>query len=373
MRIESKALFAVLAYAIAAAWSPAFWAVTVPSILLLALALIRIGRGSPLALSWAWAIALIGVVQIVTGTSAYLFQTEAAILSWVAYGAVAWLAARADAPTMLPLLAYLAGAVALFAILVPVTSTFHIFWIFPVRYPLVFGPYVYRNHYAAFAELMLAPALYLACKRREQRALFVFIAAALFAGVIVAESRAGTILITCETLAVLAIVTRRRLLSGRAAAALAIALCVGAAAVGFTGLNQRFHEQNAYHVRAEILKSSFDMWRARPIAGWGLGTWRTMYPSYARIDPGVIVNEAHNDWAQWACDGGTLAVLVMLSLAFWSAWRGVQSIWGLGVSVVFVHALVDYPFQEPSIMFLAMVIVGLMLSCPRRRGAPSLV
>lgn len=296
------------------------------------------------------------------GTSVYRFQTEAAVLAWVAYASVAWMAAQARPESILPVLAYFSGVIATLAILVHSTSTFHVFWIFPIRYATVFGPYVYRNHYAAFAELMLPIAIYLACIRRYQRALFLLISATLFTGIVVAESRTGTFLALAEILAVLAITGRRGLLSMRLTFVLIASLCAGACAVGFTGLAERLQEQSPYHVRAEIAKSSFDMWRVHPTAGWGLGTWRTMYPSYARIDPGVLVNEAHNDWAQWACDGGIFTALVMLIFALWCLRLGVRTIWGFGVSVVFLHALVDYPFQEPSIVILTMLLAGLMSS-----------
>ncbi|MCU1262027.1 MAG: O-antigen polymerase [Bryobacterales bacterium] len=368
MRNDGKAVFAVVVFAVGAAWAPALWAITVPGAFFLALALLWITRGGRVSLSCPIAVSLlmatIGLVQLLGGTTEYRFQTNAAIIGWLTCAAVAWIARQCDARRMIAPLAYLAGTVAVLAILVHFTSTFHVFWIFPVRYPQVFGPYVYRNHYAAFAELTLPPAIYLACARRQQRPLFVLITAVILAGVVVAQSRAGTLLALAEIIAVLAIAGARRLLSLKVAAAVAISLFAAAFIVGFSGLTERFQEENPYHVRAEIVQSSLDMWRARPVSGWGLGTWRTVYPSYARIDPGVIVNEAHNDWLQWGCDGGLLAVLAMLALAGWCTLRGFQSVWGFGVGVVFVHALVDYPFQEPSIMFIAMLLAGLMTDLP---------
>jgi O-antigen ligase len=366
--MRNSAIAAVIAYTVAAAWAPAFWAVSLPGAAILALALVSPSARLPFPSFAPLAMAAIGGLQLVTGATVYRFSTEAAILGWIACAAAAWLGGQADPVRMLPPLAWFSGVIATLAILVHATSTFHIFWIFPVAYPQVFGPYVYRNHYAAFAELMLPVALYLACVRRAERPVFVFIAATVFAAVVVSESRTGTILAAAEIVIVLALAGWRGLLSGRLACVLALALGAGVGAVGFTGLAGRLQEQNPYAVRAEIAKSSLDMWRVHPMAGWGLGTWRTMYPAYARIDPGVTVNEAHNDWAQWACDGGVCAVLAMLALAGWSVRMGVRSIWGLGVSVVFLHASIDYPFQEPSIVFLAMLLAGLMAVSAKDRA-----
>ena len=38
--------------------------------------------------------------------------------------------------------------------------------------------------------------------------------------------------------------------------------------------------------------------------GFGLGSWPWAYPRYAIIDPVLFANHAHNDWAEWAADGG---------------------------------------------------------------------
>ena len=140
---------------------------------------------------------------------------------------------------------------------------------------------------------------------------------------------------------------------------LAVSVGVGVAATGISPVQARFAEDHPYRVRYEILLSTVDMARARPLTGWGLGNFRTVYPGYARIDPGVLVNEAHNDWAQWAAEGGTGALVAMLFLAAWAVRMGIRTGWGLGVAVVFCHALVDYPFEEPSIVLLLMLLCGL--------------
>lgn len=364
----TAAVFGVAAYAVTAAWAPSAWAVTGPQICVYGIGLawaIR-PRMSP-AIAMPLLMAAIGLAQIALRSTVSPFTTATAICAWLAYGVVAYLSRECARDKLLAGIAYLAGVLGTLAILVRFTSTFRVFWIFPVKYAEVFGPYVYRNHYAAFVELALGPTLYLALRRREQRPLFILIAAVLIAGVVVAQSRAGLILATAEVLLIAGIGARRGLASKGLAAALALAIIAAVAAVGWSGVAERFEERNAYHVRAEIALSSLDMFRDRPITGWGLGTWRSMYPSYARIDPGVVVNEAHNDWAQWACDGGVLALAAMLAFAGWCAVRGAKTIWGLGVAMVFIHAAVDYPFQEPSIMILTMVLAGLFCAKRERR------
>ena len=71
-----------------------------------------------------------------------------------------------------------------------------------------------------------------------------------------------------------------------------------------------------------------------------------MYPRYAGLDTGVVVNQAHNDWAQWAAEGGLPFLVVMILFAGLLCKPAFRSIYGLGVAAVLLHALVDYPMQQ---------------------------
>jgi O-antigen ligase len=102
------------------------------------------------------------------------------------------------------------------------------------------------------------------------------------------------------------------------------------------------------------------MIRDRPALGFGLGTWSTAYPAYALRDNGLLANQAHNDWAQWAVEGGLPFLLLILAIAGRSVRPAFRSLWGIGVLAVFVHSLVDYPLQRPALagfffVFLAVV------------------
>jgi O-antigen ligase len=88
------------------------------------------------------------------------------------------------------------------------------------------------------------------------------------------------------------------------------------------------------------------MFRDRPWTGFGLGTWSVAYPRYALYDDGQFVNQAHNDWVQWAVEGGLPVFLMMLAVAVWILRPAARVIWGLGIVAVFLHCLIDYPFQQ---------------------------
>ena len=273
----TSAVFVIAAYSVAVAWTSAVWAITVPQtcFFLLGIAwLVRPEMSLPTLVPLF--MAAIGVAQIAFHATVSPFLSATAVCSWMAYAVVAYLSRHCAKDKMLQAFACFAGVIGCLAILVRFTSTFHVFWIFQVKYEDVFGPYVYRNHFAAFVELALGPALYLAMRKKEQRALFVMIAAVLWAGVVLAESRAGLILTSFEIILIVALGAQRKIISKSLIVVLAFSALAGAAIVGWTGIAARFQEQNAYHVRAEIVKSSLDMFRDRPLSGWGLGTWRSM-------------------------------------------------------------------------------------------------
>jgi O-antigen ligase len=112
--------------------------------------------------------------------------------------------------------------------------------------------------------------------------------------------------------------------------------------------------------RRELLHSTLDMIQERPAMGFGLGTWSTAYPAYAYSDDGLFANQAHNDWAQWAAEGGLPFFLFLLSIAVWSIRPAAHSLWGVGVVSVFLHCLVDYPIQRPALGGPFFVLLGVL-------------
>jgi O-antigen ligase len=104
--------------------------------------------------------------------------------------------------------------------------------------------------------------------------------------------------------------------------------------------------------------SSVAMVRDRPWMGFGLGTYQSAYPAYTLFDIGLTVNHAHDDWLEWAADGGIPLFLLMAFVALWSARAAWQSPWAVGVAAVFLHATVDYPLHKPALCAWLFVLLG---------------
>ena len=187
------------------------------------------------------------------------------------------------------------------------------------------GPIIYHNHWAAFIEIALPLAIYYTL-RSQSAALWLYstMAATLYASVVISASRSGVIICTLELAAVPLLVARRhRMAAGvsRALAPLAGVLLLCTLIVGPEVVWNRLQEDPTLG-RADWDRSSMVMFRDQMWHGFGLGNWPVVFPHYATFDAGVYVNQAHNDWLQWAVEGGVFYVGVFLALAWIAGRRG---------------------------------------------------
>jgi len=244
---------------------------------------------------------------------------------------------------------FFAGGVCLLDLLEQSSHTSLYYWLIPSKYHAVFGPFAYWNNFAQFVELALPITLWTGLsKRHSSPAPYLALGAIQIGAVVASGSRAGTVLVLAELLVViiLAYLRRRdrRLLAG---AALAFGLSfVFVYAAGFDVVIKKLQQSDQLAVRRSINQSSLEMIRERPVLGWGLETYVPVYRMFAHYDDGTYVNRAHNDWAQWAAEGGIPFAIFMLVLFGWSFRPAIASVWGIGLISICLHALVDYPFAR---------------------------
>jgi O-antigen ligase len=319
----------------------------------------------PLGVTAAWPL-----LQLAMHRSAYTWETQAAALRWCGMLVVFGLALQVfEEPAMRQwfcrMLLVFGSLLAAISTLQLFSAPGRVFWIFPTEYTgFVLGPFVYRNQYAAFIELLLPIAIAGVLDARGSVFLMSCVAGVMYASVIAASSRTGAILVSAEVIVVFAVAAYKHQLSrsrlGLAVVSMILLAGFLSVAVGWGTLWTRFHEAEPYQLRRELLHSSADMVRAHPWMGLGLGTWPTVYPAYAYFDDGRFVNQAHNDWAQWAAEGGLPFVAMMAWVFLWSVWSIRKSLWTVGIVSMFIHAFVDYPFEKQPLSALALVILGMV-------------
>ena len=374
-------LAAILFFGIITLWAPARWPLSIFQVALFALAAVSIirrralPRFHPVAVLLAAAAAW-GILQIAFHQTVYEWRTWEAVLDWTANLAAFSLALELRAAERERFL----RAVLIFAFLLSIVATFtvltspdgKVFWWFDATsadHPTL-GPFVYRNQYAAFVEAVLPLAIVRAILDRKRSMIYIAISATLFASVIAGGSRAGSILCLAEIVATPAVAFARNLISRRTLARVLAASVAAIAAltmvVGWETIWSRLQEPNPYSLRAELVRSSIEMVRARPIAGFGLGTWADAYPAYAHFDDGRFVNQAHNDWVQWAAEGGIPFFLILLGIAVWTVRPALRSLWGIGLIAVFLHCTVDYPMQQrPALATFFFALLGILAAAER--------
>jgi len=368
-------LAAVLFFGILTLWVPGYWPVAVFEVGTFGLAvgaLIRWRRTpprfvyplAPLLFAVFW-----GLFQWGTGRTVSAFETRIALARWAALLAVfvtGWLLFQDQRVHR-----WFRSAMLWFGFLVAVEATLQtftaggkIFWLFEAEYPGLMGPILYRNHYAAFIEAVLPLAVYGAMTSKRDSLLYSCMAAAMYASVIAAASRAGFVLASGEIVVVTALLWLQGRTSGRAVGRsllrVVLLLAVLTTVVGWGRVWERLETPDPFATRREFNISSMRMIAARPGLGSGLGTWPVVYPAYAIIDTGAFANRAHADWLEWTAEGGLPLGIAMVTLFVWCLRPAFDSVWGIGVIAVLLHATVDYPFSRPALAAWTVVIVALL-------------
>jgi len=351
---------ATLTLWISAYWPVAFLEISVFLIAGLALVLGRVpGSGTHFPLYALCFIVLWGCFQLITSSTVDRFATERATLQWMTWAAVYYVGVSTiheenRATLIRALIVWFGFAVAVEAILQAYLSPGKAFGLFPTGYhSFVMGPIVYHTHFAAFIEVILPIALFLALREARTSYTFLCISAVLLTAVVVSASRGGLLIGLTEVGAVLFLSHLKKGKVGGRIGFLAMALAsltsILTLVVGFETVSERFYSGAMTLGRLQFAISTLHMIAFHPWVGWGLGCWPAVYPAFATFDPGAIVNQAHSDWLQWTAEGGLPVGLAMLFLAVWSLRPAIRSIWGIGVLAVLVHAAFDYPFSRPAV------------------------
>ena len=140
--------------------------------------------------------------------------------------------------------------------------------------------------------------------------------------------------------------------------------------VGWQRIWDRFQALDPYAGRREFMLAAVDMAEHRPLMGYGLGTFPEVYQQHAIKDFPFYANHAHNDWAEFAADGGIpffLLVFIPFAVAVPTV---IRHPWGLGLIAVMLHACVDFPFPRPAVsawMFAMLALLYLARTADRRR------
>jgi O-antigen ligase len=162
---------------------------------------------------------------------------------------------------------------------------------------------------------------------------------------------------------------------GRVLRLVVAAVLVAAVWLGIGPVIERFSEVDVTaEGRRTFYANTLEMIGDFPLAGTGKGTYVNAYPIYEKVDDGLRLSYAHNDYLEFAAEngvvgGGALAV-AGIGLAIWLAamWRRRRSATAkgiglgalLGVVAILIHGFTDFNLQIPAnaVYFTALAMLG---------------
>jgi O-antigen ligase len=260
------------------------------------------------------------------------------------------------------------------------------YWFREMKYGGVpFGPYVDRNHFAGFVELVVPPGLAVLVLRAERRDLLPLVAVFTLlpiGGLFLAASRGGIIAFFCEII-VLTVLVALRPKDWKTLAAGALILFLASAMVAWIGIGrslERFSEYRALEVtkarRVEMTRDSWRIFLDHPVLGTGFGTLQQVFPRYETLYDGLVVNHAHDDYVELLADAGIAGGLLgawFLALLLWQGAKSLKAsrstldlalhIGALTACVgLLVHSFSDFNFHIPANALIFMLLAALATS-----------
>jgi O-antigen ligase len=373
--------FAVLAFGAVEEWSQAV--LEVGFALLLVLWALRIYAWrqeqiliSPLLFPLA-AFTLVTLVQLVFHRTVSIYDTRMQLQLLIIYVILLILLPQAyyrmnHWRSLVWFLMSLGFFVSVFGILQQLTYNGKLYWFRTMRYGgAPFGPYVNRNHFAGFAELLIPIALVplvLGKVRRERLFLVALFAVVPIVALILSASRGGIVSFLVEMLILFALLLVRRtnrkyMLAG---GVLVVCAILAVSWIGVRQVLERFAQTQALEVtggkRVSMTRDTWRIFLDHPGLGTGLGTLQMVFPPYESNYDAKVVNHSHNDYVEALAEtglAGGLCCLWFLAVLFVDSVRALKELGSsfavalnlsglVGCCGMLVHSLLDFNLHIPA-------------------------
>jgi O-antigen ligase len=345
---------------------------------------------SPLLLPLAFLL-LVGLVQWIFHRTASSYATRMELQLLLADILILFLAAQAfrtiqDWRGFVWFVMGFGFVVAIFGIMQHFTFNGKLYWFREIHYGgIPFGPYVNRNHFAGFAELIIPVSLVplaLGKVRRERWFLVSLFAVVPIGALFLSASRGGIVSFGVEAGVLLLWLLLRRT-AGKHMLSAGAVLLLAFLMVSWLGVQQaveRFSSLQSLEVtvgkRASMRSDTWRIFLDHPWLGTGLGTLQIVFPRYETLYDGKIVNHAHNDYLEGLAETGLagglccawfLGVLLFDSLRRLSQPSGALTstlqLSGLVACLGFLtHSLVDFNLHIPANALLFFLLANLATS-----------
>jgi len=395
---------AVLAHGAVEAWSESL--LEIGAAILLVIWAVLVSRDSTLKIRWSalnaplLCLLGIGLAQLAFHLTVNSYLTRTELLKLVSYFIVFFLTAQAfqertDLRKLAWFLVFLGFAVSLLGIIQHFTAEGKIYWFRELTLGgSPFGPYVNRNHFAGFVELVAPVGLALLVFRGLHRDAFTMVGLLTIlplGALILSGSRGGIVSLAFE-LGVLVLLARsRKRPEGARIAALAMVGLAAMALIAWLGAGEaieRFSSVRAGDVllarRVTMFRGTLHVFLDHPVTGCGLGTLVAVYPRYETGYDGKVVDHAHNDYIEILAETGIVGGVccaVFLWILFRQARKNFEADQGhfsralhaaaiTAVGGLLLHSFVDFNLHIPSNALLFLLQAYLATSPPLPSESP---
>ena len=259
------------------------------------------------------------------------------------------------------------------------------------------GFFANRNHLASFLLVALPFALIsgAATLRRRDRRTSTLWFGALFAGLVVValaaiRSRAG---ITVFAPVLLISLLAAWIAAGRGRPGPGLLVLVGSIGAALTvvavlalpPILARFDTEGAPEVRFERWPLIAETAQTYLPLGSGIGSFDAVYRSIEPLGEldSTFFNQAHNDYVETWLEAGWLGIGLILAFLIWyaqrslAAWKAppsrewdLQRAASIGIGVLLVHSIVDYPLRTTTLAVVFVLCCGILEQAGRRDPKP---
>ena len=272
-----------------------------------------------------------------------------------------------------------------------------------------FGPYVNRNHFAGYMNMLFPVVLsmFIACRphmvygslrrriagifnqgRTNKHVLIGFAAVLVSTSIFLSLSRGGISGLGLSMIFFALLMAKAG--QGRRGvifiSVIYIIIALSVSWFGWDAIIERFEKvggawDNNYLNRVEIFRNSLDIIHHFPVTGTGFGTFMHIFPKYRTLSGEKTVSHAHNDYIELFTDGGVIAFILagwFLISVLYSSYRvflkrhdvyAISIFTGsvTGMIAVLIQGIVDFNFHIGANGLYFFFLSGLMVSAANTR------
>ena len=261
-----------------------------------------------------------------------------------------------------------------------------------------YGPFVNENHFAQAMELTLPAALVLLAVsarqlkesggRRQLAAVMVLgssvVTVVTVAAMLRSGSRGGALFLLAALAVTFPLWLRPRRIRGRrwpavVAALVLIAVVGGLSWTRLPELEEGFRDLIAVegvdgNTRWDLWAGTVRSWERSPVVGSGLGSYRYVIGMDKPATGQSVLEQAHNDWLEWASSTGIVGVVALMffvagSVIGLAPWRVRRlrfefryALAGIALALVAtaIHEVIGFGLQSPLNRYLLATWIGMM-------------